>query len=223
MLKKYLPTIIITSVLVLLPIIFGLIVWDKLPEQVPTHFGPSGEADGWSSKAFAVFGTPLMMLGVHLFCAFVSMLDPKRKNFDGKAFGLVLWVVPVMSILMSGVVLGKALGMAINITTVVMIVIGIMFILLGNYLPKVGQNYTVGIKVAWALNDPENWAATHRFGGKVFMIVGVLSIVLAFLCNVSSAFIWVYVAIATIAAFAPMVYSYLYYRKHGANEEETEE
>ena len=55
------------------------------------------------------------------------------------------------------------------------------------------------------------------------MIVGVLSIVLAFLCNVSSAFIWVYVAIATIAAFAPMVYSYLYYRKHGNSEEETEE
>ena len=107
------------------------------------------------------------MLGVHLLCAFVSMLDPKRKNFDGKAFGLVLWIVPVMSILISGLVLGKAIGMAINITTVVMIVIGIMFILLGNYLPKVGQNYTVGIKVAWALNDPENWAATHRFGGKV--------------------------------------------------------
>lgn len=220
MLKKYLPTIIITSVLVLLPIIFGLIVWDKLPEQVPTHFGPSGEADGWSSKAFAVFGTPLMMLGVHLFCAFVSMLDPKRKNFDGKAFGLVLWVVPVMSILMSGVVLGKALGMAINITTVVMIVIGIMFILLGNYLPKVGQNYTVGIKVAWALNDPENWAATHRFGGKVFMVTGVVAVAVAFLSNISSAFIWVYLAIDTIAVFLPVIYSYLYYRKHGTTEEE---
>ena len=219
MVKKYLPIIIITALLTLLPIVAGVILWDKLPDQIATHFGPSGEADGWSSKAFAVFGTPLIMLGVHVLCAFVSMLDPKRKNFDGKAFGLVLWIVPVLSIILSGVVLGKALGMEINITTVVLIAIGIMFILLGNYLPKVGQNYTVGIKVAWALNDPENWAATHRFGGKVFMVTGVLSIAVAFLCNVSNAFIWVYVAIATIAAFAPMIYSYVYYRKHPKEEE----
>lgn len=219
MVKKYLPIIIITALLTLLPIVAGVILWDKLPDQIATHFGPSGEADGWSSKAFAVFGTPLIMLGVHVLCAFVSMLDPKRKNFDGKAFGLVLWIVPVLSIILSGVVLGKALGMEINITTVVLIAIGIMFILLGNYMPKVGQNYTVGIKVAWALNDPENWAATHRFGGKVFMVTGVLSIAVAFLCNVSNAFIWVYVAIATIAAFAPMIYSYVYYKKHPKEEE----
>ena len=223
MLKKYLPKIILTSVLVLLPIVFGLIVWNKLPDRIATHFGPSGEADGWSSKAFAVFGTPLIMLAGHVLCAFISMLDPKRRNFDGKAFGLVLWIMPVMSIIMSGVVLGKALGMAINITTVILIAIGIMFILLGNYLPKVGQNYTVGIKVPWALNDPENWTATHRFGGKVFMITGVLSIAVAFLSNVSSAFIWAYFVIDMIAASLPAIYSYLYYRKHGAAEDETEE
>ena len=219
MLKKYLPTIIITALLTLLPIVAGVILWDKLPDQIATHFGPSGEADGWSSKAFAVFGTPLMMLGVHILCAVFSLIDPKRRNFDGKAFGLVLWIVPVMSIIVSGVVLGKALGMEINITTVILIVIGIMLILLGNYMPKVGQNYTVGIKTPWALNDPENWTATHRFGGKAFMIVGVLSVATAFLCRVSSVFVWVYLAIDSIAAFAPMVYSYVYYRKHPKEEE----
>ena len=223
MLKKYLPKIILTSVLVLLPIVFGLIVWNKLPDQIATHFGPSGEADGWSSKAFAVFGTPLIMLGVHILCSFISLLDPKRKNFDGKAFGLILWIVPVMSIIISGVLLGKALGMEINITTIVMIVIGIMFILVGNYLPKCGQNYTIGIKTPWALNDPKNWTETHRFGGKVFMITGVLAIAVAFLSNVSSAFIWVYFAIDIVAAFLPMIYSYIYYIKHGSPEDETEE
>ena len=64
--------LLISSVIILLPILLGLMVWKQLPEQVPTHWGPSGEPDGWSSKAFAVFGLPAILLGCHLVCLFAS-------------------------------------------------------------------------------------------------------------------------------------------------------
>lgn len=222
MLKKYLPKIIITSVITLLPIVFGLIIWNKLPDQVATHFGPNGEADGWSSKAFAVFGIPLFMLVLHIFCAIATLVDPKRRNVDGKPFGLMLWICPAASFAVNGVTYSMALGYKINITVIIMMLVALLFIVLGNYLPKCGQNYTMGIKTPWALNDPKNWTATHRFGGRVYMITGFILIPLSVLCAMNEYAFWIFFGVLMVAALIPTLYSYLYYRKHG-NAEETEE
>ena len=80
MLKKYWKTLFITSIVTLLPMALGLLLWDRLPEQLPSHWNVNGEVDGWSSKAFAVFGMPLILLGVQWLCALATCADPKRKN-----------------------------------------------------------------------------------------------------------------------------------------------
>ncbi|MGN0573860.1 MAG: DUF1648 domain-containing protein, partial [Acutalibacteraceae bacterium] len=72
MIKKNKIKIIITSLLTVLPIAAGLILWNRLPEKIPTHFNAAGEPDGTSGKAFAVFGIPLFLLAVHLFCVFMT-------------------------------------------------------------------------------------------------------------------------------------------------------
>lgn len=218
MVKKYLPVIIITSLLTLLPIVFGFIIWGRLPEPMPTHFNAAGEADGFMPKAVAVFALPAAMLLVHIVCIVMTLIDPKRRNIDGKPFLMVLWICPVMSILVSGFMYAYALGMNVNITTGMFIALGIMLIILGNYLPKCGQNYSIGIKVPWALNDEDNWRATHRFGGKVYVAAGVATVILAFFVTASKVLFWVYFAVVMIACGLPAVYSYVYYLKHGKKE-----
>ena len=219
MIKKYLPAIIITALLTVLPIVLGLILWGRLPDPMPTHFNAAGEADGFMSKAAAVFALPASMLLVHIVCTVTTFIDPKRRNIDGKPIFMVLWICPVMSILVSGFMYAYALGMKVNITTGMFIAIGILFIILGNYLPKCGQNYSIGIKVPWALNDEANWQATHRFGGKVFVVAGVVTVILAFFVTASPVLFWVYFAVDMIACAIPGVYSYVYYLRHGKKED----
>ena len=111
MLKKYRGTIIVTTLVMLRPMLAGLILWNKLPDQVPTHFGASGEADSWSSKAFAVFGLPGIILALHWLIVLGSRkMEPKRENHNGKMMNLVLWICPVLSDLLTALVDGSALG-----------------------------------------------------------------------------------------------------------------
>ena len=115
----------------------------------------------------------------------------------------------MVSILCNSLVYAYALGHAVNIGFAAMLLIGIVFIVAGNYLPKSRQNYTVGIKIPWTLNDTENWNATHRFGGRVFIAAGVIVLCLSWAQPQ-----WLIVPVMIAAVIAPMLYSYLYYRRH---------
>lgn len=208
-------TIIITSILTLLPVVFGLLKWNELPNPMPTHFGADGVADGWSDKSFAVFGLPLIMLVVHLCCIFASKADPKGKNYSEKLFGLIVWLCPVLSILADGAMYAYALGVAVDISMLVMVFVSVMFIIVGNYLPKCKHNYTMGIKLPWTLADEGNWNATHRLAGYVWMLGGIVLLFNAFFFNM-----YVFFVVVTLMVMVPTVYSYLYYRKHGMAEKE---
>ncbi len=202
--------ILITSLLCLLPMIVGLVFYKKLPEQIATHFNALGEADGYSPKTFAVFGTGAIMLGVHLLCLFVTTADPKNRNVSDKVMDLICWAVPAVSVYITFLLYGKALGYDFNISNITILLVGVLLTVIGNYLPKCRQNYTIGIKVPWALNDAENWDKTHRFGGYVFMICGILCAVMALFVKNAYALSMPVVLVCTTA---PVVYSYLLYRK----------
>lgn len=172
--KKYRRTIILTTFLTGLPILIGLILWSKFPDSIATHWGANGQANGWSSKVYTVFWGPCILMIIHLFAVFLTLNDPKKTNIHKKPMTLIFWIVPVISILMNGIIYLTALGIKVNISAAVSILMGILFILLGNYLPKLRQNYTIGIKLPWTLCSEENWYRTHRLGGKLFIIGGIL-------------------------------------------------
>lgn len=211
-------TIIITSIIILLPIVFGLVLWGQLPEPMPTHFGVDGQADGWSSKSFAVFGLPLILLGVHLLCILATAMDPKSKNYSEKLFTLIVWLLPIISVMVEGMIYAYALGYTMNMTKYVMIFISVIFIILGNYLPKCRHNYTLGVKLPWTLADENNWNATHRVAGYVWMLGGLVLLINAFFFNA-----YVFLAIILIMVLIPTVYSYMYYRKNGVTDKKEEE
>ena len=213
--KKYKTTIIVTTLITLLPIVFGLIIWKKLPEQIATHWGADGQADGYSGKAFAVFGMPCILAALQLFVSFITLNDPKRRNIHKKPLTLVLWIIPVMSVLMNCMTYAVALGMKVDVGIIVSILIGLLFIILGNYMPKLQQNYTVGIRIPWTLNSTENWNRTHRLGGKMFILGGFLLIITGFLGSVTGDFgaLAAVIAIALICTGVPAVYSFWLFKR----------
>ena len=211
MLKKNLKIIILTSVVMLLPVIVGLVMWNKLPDKLPTHWNSSGEVDGWSSKSFAVFAIPLILLGVHLLCSVGTSLDPKNKAVNSKIFFLVMWICPAVSVVCMTAVYAGALGVDVRVEFVIPLLMGLLFLVIGNYLPKCKQNYTIGIKIPWTLGDEDNWNKTHRFAGVVWTVCALVVMVGAFFKEIVVFTTFIPIA---VMVFAPMIYSYIYYRKH---------
>jgi len=212
--KKYKKTLLITSIITLMPMIVGLLLWDQLPERMATHFASDGTANGWSHRGFAVFGLPIMLVLLQVLCMGVTLADPKKQNINDRLFGLILWLIPVISIAGNFHIYAFSLGYQANVSTYVMILLGGIFIVVGNYLPKCRQNYTMGIKIPWTLDDEDNWNHTHRMAGYLWILGGFAMIVNAF-----TNFEWMLFAIIVVMGIVPMIYSYLYYRKHGKKEE----
>ena len=202
-------TLIITSLICLLPILVGALVYRRLPETVATHFDINGEPNGWSSRAFAVFGLQGILLAVNLLLPFLLRADPKHKNMSGALVNITLWTIPVLSLLCSGLTLGFALGYDTRIDKVLPVFIGLLFILIGNYLPKTKQSYTMGIKLPWTLASEENWNRTHRLAGFLWVLGGVFFMVMSFIGWSPIAFL---IPLA-VMVFVPAVYSYLLYRQ----------
>ena len=208
MIKRNLKVLIISSIVTLLPIVAGLILWNQLPEQIPTHWNASGEIDGWSSKPFAVFGLPLIMVAAQWLCMLGTSADPKKENHPAKVLHLVLWIIPVLSVVLNTMTYMAALGKEVRIEVIMPILIGLILAIVGNYMPKCKQNYTIGIKIPWTLNSEENWNRTHRFAGWLWTFCGIALM----LTGIIGGF-WIFLFVVLIMVFAPILYSYLLFRK----------
>lgn len=211
MLKRNKLKIILSSIIVLLPILFGIIYWNDLPDIMAIHWGPNGKADGFSSKAFTVIALPLILLVIHLACVFFTLLDKNQKEQNKKVLAIMFWIVPAISIIANAAIYKNAFGNGFQMKSWISILLGLMFIFIGNYLPKIKQNKTIGIKVFWTLNNEENWNKTHRFSGKLWVLCGVIMLFSIFLpINVI-----LLVFICSLSAVAiPFAYSYNIYRRH---------
>ncbi len=212
MIKRNKTKIIISSIIILLPMLFGIIMWEKLPDIITTHFGADGNADGFGTKAFAVFGIPILFLILHFIALLSTSLDKRQKNQTDKALGIIIWLIPLLSLVINIIIYCVSLQRDIDPELLLPILFGILFILMGNYLPKIKQNRTLGIKVSWALQNEENWNKTHRFGGKVMVGGGFLVLLSAFF-GFPASLIALISAVAAIAV-APTAYSYLVYKDH---------
>ena len=208
MIKKYLKVLIVTSVVLLLPILAGVILWEQLPEQIPTHWNLQGEVDSWSSKAFAVFGLPLILLAVQWLCAFATCADPKKANHSPKIMHMTLWIVPMIALVLTVVMYSTAMGTSIPVEMIVPLILGLAFTIIGNYLPKCKQSYTIGIKLPWTLNSEENWNKTHRFAGRIWLVCGLVIMVSAFVGGIG-----ILIAAAAVMVLMPCIYSYILHRK----------
>ena len=212
MLKANRKTLIITSIVTILPMLIGILCWNRLPDVMATHFGINNEANGFSSKAIAVFGVPVFLLAVLWLGAFATSHDPKKQNISQKMFSLVLWIAPVISLTAAAMMYPINLGYELDITFFSGLLLGLMFIIIGNYLPKARQNYTIGIKIPWTLANEENWNRTHRLAGYLWMVCGILMVLISVMRLGQAQWL---VGIILIMVLVPCIYSYWLHAKKG--------
>ena len=198
-----------------------LAVLPSLPAQIPVHWGADGAVNGWGpSWTVAVLGfLPLVLLATFWL---VPRIDPKGAAY-AKSGRFYLGFVIAFTVFMCGMTWLSELtvwGVVPQVGavgTIVTTAVGLLLIGIGNYLPRVRQNYTMGVKTPWALADPENWRRTQRFGGKCFVVMGVGFIAFGFMASAlpDEAAAAGIVAIALIPMAAMYLYSYLTWRKAG--------
>ena len=208
MIKKNWKLLLITSIAIMLPMLAGIILWNQLPEKIPSHWNAAGEIDGWSSKPFAVFGISLILLAAQWLCVLGTGTDPKKNNHPQKVLHLVLWIIPVLSVVLHTVTYAVALGKEVRMEMVMPVLIGLVLAIIGNYLPKCKQNYTIGIKIPWTLNSEENWNKTHRFAGRLWVVCGLGIVLTGFFGG-----FWIFLPIVILMVLAPFIYSYMLHRK----------
>ncbi|MBQ8911432.1 MAG: SdpI family protein [Clostridia bacterium] len=221
LMKAHKWKLLASSLLILLPMLFGSIVWKRLPEALAIHWGLDGRADGFAHPFYAVFFLPLFLLLTHGLCLFITVRDKQNKGQSRKVLGMVFWILPVVSLYSGGVIYAAVFGMPLSPSLLVCSLVGAGLILFGNYLPKCRRNRTVGIKLKWTLQSEENWNGTHRFAGKVWVVCGLLALGVAFLPKGLLG-----PALAVIlftAVLLPTVYSYRLYKRLSAEGRATDD
>ena len=197
--------VLFTSILILLPSLVGCVFWNQLPEEIPTHFNLLGQADGYNHKMSAIFGLPTLMLLMHWLLLFLMIKDPKSSNISSKIQVLIYWIIPFVSCLSMISIYGESLGYSMMSGLLVQIFIGVMMIIIGNYLPKTHRNYIIGIRLPWTLESDKNWRKTHRLAGKIWVLGGLLLFLNSF---VQLYVYWVFFLTLFFSVIIPSVYSY---------------
>lgn len=197
---------IIASLAIL--VIFNLLFYNKMPAELPTHWDFRGQADDYSSKFEAMILIQGFLVLMNLFLCFMLDNDPKNERQNNFLMTLSKLSMPIIMTIIYIITILAGLGKEVNTSVIISILMGILFIAIGNYMPKVKRNYTMGIKLPWTLNSDENWRRTHRFGGICFIFMGLIFFVSPF---VKSELIFYLPLI--IVAVLPAIYSYYLYTK----------
>jgi len=216
---------IITSVVCLLPIILSFAVYNELPGQIAVRWDSAGNPDNFLPKALAAFGLPFLFMAVNIFSKLFLFNDPKRSaNLPKVMLIISVWTPPVLSLVLVPLTLFIAMGAKIPIPMIAPVLVGIIFILCGNYMPKTRQNYTVGIKFPWTLHNADNWNKTHRIAGYLWVISGIILIAVGFI--VGDASLWgvpLILYIIAVLLVVPLLYSYLLYNKIRKDKKEADD
>lgn len=175
-------SLITTCVVCLFPILIGVDMWNDLPDTMAIHFNINNQPDNFAPKWFVVFGLPIMMMLLQIVCCIISDINSHKHGQCKKFERITLWIIPTMTFILHIVTLGYGLGWNINIRKVAFLIIGAVFIALGNYLPKLNyvKNYNI---------DTEKSRKINRFIGFGNVVMGILSFITVFLSPIAS-IIW---------------------------------
>lgn len=209
--KKINKEFLMTALVIALPMVIGAIFWNQLPEKIPTHFGIDGQADGYSSKLFTLFAFPALFLLFQIICLASFEKESVKVNIPAKMRRFYTWLIPVLSLIIQGSIYANALGFIKSGPTLVTTFLAIVFIVIGNYLPKIQRNATVGIRIPWTLSDDKNWYKTHRMAGKLWVIGGLIILLESF---IQVALPYVVGGVIAVMIVGPILYSFILSRKN---------
>lgn len=199
MIKNYKWKAIFSSLVILLPTLLGL-------------FGEEHVKLPHGAHAMSVFLIlPPVLLAIHWLCLLVTARDNAHNDQSPKVLGMIFFVCPVISLYASGIIWALMCGVSFNVYAILCLIMGIGFILIGNYMPKAKPNRTFGLRIKWTLASDENWTKTHRFSGRLWVITGAVALLGVFLPERIAPYFLI--ALLLAITVPPIVYSYRLYQK----------
>lgn len=213
--KKYGPFLV--ALLIIAPFIYGALIFPHLPSQIPTHFNIEGKADAWGGPS-SIFIGPGIMGAVSIF---VYVLMSNLKSFDPKKYdeandtlysNFAVLTVAFLSALSTIIIYSSTHADDINVGKLILPLVGLSFAGLGWYMPKFKQNYFVGFKLPWTLENETNWDETHKVAGKLWIYGGLFQAVVTFILPMKFGIIAFMLAIA-VMVIIPSVFSYRLFKK----------
>ncbi len=210
--KKINKIIITEFSILLIVLLITLFLWNDLPEKIPLHWNINGEVDRYGNKLTGLLGLYSIPLIFSILYPIFRKIDPKNKKYKQfektwKIFNIVIFSFFIYLYLIT---IFLTLNPKYSIEPFILSGIGIMFIVMGNYMSKIKQNYFIGVKTPWAIENEDNWNKTHRLAGVCFVISGLIFITKLFL-NINP--IYILLPVILSCAIIPILYSYILYRK----------
>ena len=201
--------------LVIAALAVAMSVWayPQLPPTVATHWSLNGTPDGFSSRLWALAIVPLVLAVMTAVFNVLPKVDPRRENYAKflSSYWLIANAVVVFLLVAHAMIIAAGLGVAIRIDRLMPLGIGLLFVFLGNFLTRVEPNWFVGIRTPWTLSSDTVWRRTHRTGGVLMVVGGLILAISAFLPR--PAFLVLFVATIVIVAVIPIVQSYILWKR----------
>ncbi len=208
--SRWLGPLVIAGMLV-----FLAVTWSHLPARMAVHWNASFQVDRWGSRLGSAGLFPVLAFGFWLLIPLLRRIDPRREHYE--RFDATFWIIVNLLVLMLAAmevaVVGFNLGWPVDMQRVVLTMMGLLFVALGNYMPRVRSNWWMGIRTPWTMSSERVWRETHRLGGRTFVLGGVVTIVAAFLPKVVAP--WVALGGLVVGGFVPVIYSYVLWRREG--------
>jgi uncharacterized membrane protein len=209
--------ILLSCAVILLLAAASFTVGQGLPAdaRVPIHWNAAGQIDGYAGKWPGLAVAPILASVASLIFAVVTVAEPQQANLGkSRAVVRITWVgLLATALLVEFAQVGTLRGWPVPVATLIVGGIGLFFLILGNWLSKSRPMYMVGIRTPWTLADPDIWVATHRLGGKLMMVAGLVWLVAAACGWVGPAALPVLIGVTLIASLVPMAYSYALWRR----------
>lgn len=203
--KKEIPIWLIMA----LPVIYLLIVWNQVPAEIPSHWNISGEVDGYAKPW--VF--PLILVGVYLLMLVVPRIDPRKQNYDifSRSYYLIRIGIMTFLSLIFGISIAVSTGIDFPMNRVVVMAVLALISFMGNYLGTIRTNWFIGIRTPWTLENEQVWRKTHLLAGRFWFWGGLLGILLMFVLP-ATLFFGLLIAIVVIISLIPILYSYFLHK-----------
>jgi uncharacterized membrane protein len=201
----------------IIPAGYLLYIYRSLPEIVPIHFNFSGKPDDYAHKSNLFYTVGLLTavtLGAYLLIKFLPNIDPKKTaKVSASALQKISVALVIFFSAINIIVVYSSVSGSFNLSRLFNPLLGLFFTYIGNLMHNIKPNYFVGIRVPWTLEDPNNWRATHQMGGKLWVAGGILMTISTLLLPPTSGEAC-FMIITAMLAIVPIVYSYLYFKKH---------